>query len=96
MNNFWDILLLAGLLWILFIAGVFIYHRVIKPIKSGRASRMEETITLKSKDMPPWKPSAPLDAKTDTYGIVTKVGKVKNHFRKPKTKIVKQNNPETD
>ena len=44
MSAFWDILLLASILWILFIAGAFIYHRVIKPIKSGRASRMEEKI----------------------------------------------------
>ena len=44
MSNFWDILLLAIILWILFIAGAFIYYRIIKPTKSGRVSRMEEKI----------------------------------------------------
>ena len=45
MSDFWDILLLAGILWILFIAGAFIYYRVIKPAKSGRGLRMEEKIS---------------------------------------------------
>lgn len=45
MSNFWDILLLAIILWILFIVGAFIYYRVIRPTKSGRASRMEERIS---------------------------------------------------
>ena len=73
MSDFWDILLLAIILWILFIAGAFIYYRIIKPIKSGRASRMEEKkdneiLTFNSKDVQRYQN---FNKKKDTYMTAT-------------------------
>ena len=64
----WAFWFLVGIV-IGFVAG-FLLAAILAA--SSKASRMEETLTLKSKDMPPWKISTPFDDKKDTYGIVTK------------------------
>jgi len=93
MSNFWIGFIIGG-----FICGIIGFLSAAILAASSKGSRMEETLVLKSKDMPPWKlcDATPFDDEKDTYGIVSKMGKVKNHFRKPEIETVKQNDPRTD